>query len=47
MKVQAKPLTEITQLATHILCKEMGVTDTIRFINQFTTGLRDYTKKNV
>ncbi|MEK6766659.1 MAG: hypothetical protein AABY49_10605 [Planctomycetota bacterium] len=45
MKVQAKPLTEITQLATHILCKEMGVTDTIRFINQFTTGSGDYTKE--
>lgn len=45
MKVQAKPLTEITQFATHILCKEMGVADTIRFINQFTTGYGDYTKE--
>ncbi len=45
MKIHTKPLTEINQLATHILCKEMGVADTIRFINQFTTGYRDYTKE--
>lgn len=45
MKIHAKPLTEITQFATHILCKEMGVTNTIRFINQFTTGYGDYTKE--
>ena len=45
MKIHAKPLTEINQLATHILCREMGVVDTIRFINQFTTGYGDYTKE--
>jgi len=45
MKVHVKPLTEITQFATHILCKEMGVANTIRFINQFTTGYGDYTKE--
>lgn len=45
MKIHAKPLTEINHLATHILCREMGVVDTIRFINQFTTGDGDYTKE--
>ena len=45
MKIHAKPLTEINPLATHILCREMGVVDTIRFINQFTTGYGDYTKE--
>lgn len=45
MKIETKPLTEINQLATHILCREMGVVDTIRFINQFTTGYGDYTKE--
>ncbi len=45
MKIHAKTLTEINQLATHILCREMGVVDTIRFINQFTTGYGDYTKE--
>ena len=45
MRVQTKPLTEITQQATHILCKEIGVVNTIRFINQFTTGYGDYTKE--
>ncbi len=45
MKIDTKPLTEINQLATHILCREMGVVDTIRFINQFNTGYGDYTKE--
>jgi len=45
MKIDTKPLTEINQLATHILCREMGVVDTIRFINQFATGYGDYTKE--
>ncbi len=45
MRVQTKPLTQITQQATHILCKEIGVVNTIRFINQFTTGYGDYTKE--
>jgi len=45
MKIDTKPLTEINQLATHILCRELGVVDTIRFINQFTTGYGDYTKE--
>ncbi len=45
MKIDTKPLTEINQLATHILCREMGIVDTIRFINQFNTGYGDYTKE--
>ena len=45
MKIQTKPLIDITQCATHILSKEMGVTDTIRFINQFISGYGDYTKE--
>ena len=45
MKIQTKPLVEITQFATHILSKEIGVTDTIRFINQFISGYGDYTKE--
>jgi len=45
MKVQARALAEITQQATHILCKEIGVVNTIRFINQFSTGYGDYTKE--
>ena len=42
---QIKPLTEITQVAMHVLCKEIGVVNTIRFINQFVTGYGDYTEE--
>ena len=45
MKIQIKPLTEITQEATRVLCKEIGVVNTIRFINQFTTGYGNYTEE--
>lgn len=45
MKVQAKPLSEITQEATRILFKELGVVNTMRFINQFTTGYGNYTEE--
>ncbi len=40
-----KPLTEITQEATHVLCKEIGVVNTLRFINQFTIGYGNYTEE--
>jgi hypothetical protein len=43
MTVQTKPLTEITRRAIEILMREIGIADTIRFINQFTTGSGDYT----
>jgi hypothetical protein len=43
MNVETKPLFEINRRATHILYKEMGVVDTIRFLNQFATGQGDYT----
>ena len=33
----------ITQQALALLSKEMGVVDTVRFLNQFTTGYGDYT----
>ncbi len=45
MNVQAKPLSEITRNAIDLLLKEMGVVDTVRFLNQFTTGYGDYTKE--
>lgn len=37
-------MSEINRQATHILFKEMGVVETIRFLNQFSTGRGDYTK---
>ena len=43
MTVRTKPLAEVTQRAIEILYRELGTADTIRFINQFTTGYGDYT----
>lgn len=37
------PLTELTQEALRVLCRELGIVNTIRFLNQFTTGFGDYT----
>lgn len=43
MNVQTKPLNEITQQALALLTKELGIADTVRFLNQFTAGYGDYT----
>jgi len=45
MSVQAKPLSEITREAIDLLSKEMGIVDTVRFLNQFTTGYGNYTEE--
>jgi hypothetical protein len=45
MNTQTRPVSEISRRATHILFKEMGVVDTIRFLNQFSVGRGDYTKE--
>jgi len=45
MKVQLKPLMEITHDALRVLYKELGVVNTLRFINQFTTGYGNYTEE--
>lgn len=39
------PLAEITKEALRVLYKEIGVVNTIRFVNQFTTGFGDYTEE--
>jgi len=43
MLVQTRPLAEITQNAMRVLCREIGLVDTIRFVGQFTVGYGDYT----
>jgi len=43
MSVPAMPLEEVTQRAIHILSREMGVADTMRFLKQFVTEVGDYT----
>ena len=45
MNTETRPISEISRRATHILFKEMGVVDTIRFLNQFSIGQGDYTKE--
>jgi len=45
MNKETRPISEISRQATHILFKEMGVVDTIRFLNQFSVGRGDYTKE--
>jgi hypothetical protein len=45
MKLETKPIAEVSRRATHILFREMGVVDTIRFLNQFSAGQGDYTKE--
>ena len=45
MITESKPLAEITQDAIRILYREIGVVNTVRFINQFTTGYGNYTEE--
>lgn len=45
MTIETKPLSEITQQAIGILTREIGVANTVRFINQFTTGFGNYTEE--
>ena len=45
MSGQPKPLSELTQQAIDILFKEIGIVNTVRFLNQFTTGYGDYTEE--
>jgi hypothetical protein len=45
MMTETKPLAEITQSAIHLLCREIGVVSTARFINQFSVGYGNYTEE--
>ena len=45
MTIETKPLAEITHEAVGILCKQMGVANTIRFFNQFAAGHGNYTEE--
>ena len=45
MTVEVKPLAEITHEAITVLCKHIGVANTMRFINQFTIGYGNYTEE--
>jgi hypothetical protein len=45
MVIEARPLAEITKDAIKVLCREIGIVDTVRFVNQFTTGYGNYTEE--
>lgn len=45
MIATAKPLSEITQEAIAVLLREIGVINTVRFLNQFTGGFGNYTEE--
>lgn len=39
------PLSELTTSTIRLLCREIGVVNTARFINQFTIGYGNYTEE--
>ena len=45
MTIAVKPLAEITQEAIMVLSQNLGIVNTIRFINQFMTGYGNYTEE--
>jgi hypothetical protein len=45
MSAPLKTLVEINQEAIRILNREIGVANTLRFINQFTSGTGNYTEE--
>jgi len=45
MIAETQPLTEITQEALRLLYRELGLVNTVRFLNQFTTGFGNYTEE--
>ena len=45
MIAKARPLTEITQEALRLLYRELGLVNTVRFLNQFTGGYGNYTEE--
>jgi len=45
MRLQPQPLNDITKQAIEVLCQQIGLVNTVRFINQFTTGYGNYTEE--
>ncbi len=45
MITDSRPLVEINQQAISLLYKELGVTDAVRFLKQFTQGYGNYTQE--
>jgi len=45
MTTATASVSEITTTAIVLLCRQIGPVDTARFLNQFTTGLGNYTEE--
>lgn len=45
MEIQMRPLNEVTEQAIVLLAREIGIADTVRFINQFGSGYGNYTEE--
>ena len=45
MNVPIRPLNEVNHHAIRLLTEQIGLADTFRFINQFTTGQGNYTEE--
>jgi len=45
MTMTVPPLAELTVTAIRVLCDEIGIVNTARFLNQFTTGYGNYTEE--
>ncbi len=45
MSIPIKPLAEINHEAIQVLSREIGLANTLRFINQFTSGTGNYTEE--
>jgi hypothetical protein len=45
MITDVRPLIEVNQQAIHLLYKELGVVDAVRFLKQFTQGYGNYTQE--
>ena len=45
MITTTRPLAEITQEAIAVLYREIGIVDTVRFLNQYTAGYGNYTEE--
>ncbi len=45
MIATTKPLSEVTQEAIAVLLREIGIINTVRFLNQFTGGFGNYTEE--
>jgi hypothetical protein len=45
MITEMRPLVEINLQAIHLLHKELGVVDAVRFLSQFSQGYGNYTQE--